>query len=294
MRSLRKSIIVLMVAGTYLLSSCGGGSDDPTPADQDTELTSLPEDTGGEHVAQVLGSTNAEFGYYVYLPGGYDGGTASYPLLVFLHGKSERGDGTNSITVLNKVLAHGPPKLIKNGTWDPTYPMIVISPQFHGDEGNENNWGGGITSNLKDFIAFAIEKYRVNTKRIYLTGLSHGGNGVYDYISKEDDSNDFIAAAVPIAAYGAGSGFSKAKNTPIWAFVGENDGANTTSTLNYIAKFNEQSPSPKHLAKLTVFPDATHDVWTRTYSGSGIGTADPAYDEFDISIYDWMLQFKRP
>jgi len=55
------------------------------------ELTSLPPDTGGTHTAHPLGSTGAAFGYYNYLPGGYDDTTAGYPLIVFLHGRGERG-----------------------------------------------------------------------------------------------------------------------------------------------------------------------------------------------------------
>jgi predicted peptidase len=293
MISLRKPIFLLMVAGLSILSACGGSdSEDPKPSDPDTPLNSLPDDTGGEHIAQVLNSTDAEFGYYAYLPGGYEGGTASYPLLIFLHGKNERGDGTNSLTVLNKVLVHGPPKLIKAKKWDPAYPMIVVSPQFHGADGN--NWGNGDTSNLKQFIEFVMEKYRVNNKRIYLTGLSHGGNGVYDYLSKESDATSYITCAVPIAAWGAGSGFSKCKNTPIWSFVGSEDNSNENATLNFTEKFNDQSPAPLHQAKLTIYPGSGHDVWTKTYDGTGMGTEDDAYDEFDTSIYDWMLQYKRP
>lgn len=293
MISLRKSILVMMATAMSILSGCGGGGGDPEPlVEPDTELTSLPPDTGGEHIAQVLGSTDAEFGYYVYLPGGYDGGTASYPVLVFLHGKTERGDGTNSLTVLNKVLANGPPKLIKDKKWDPTYPMIVVSPQFHGADGN--NWGNGDTSNLKQFIEFIKSEYRINEKRIYLTGLSHGGNGVYDYLSKESDATSYITAAVPIAAWGSGSGFAKCRNTPIWAFVGSEDNSNEENTLNFVTKYNEQTPAPLHQAKLTIFPGVGHNVWTKTYDGTGMGTEDDAYDAFDISIYDWMLQYKRP
>lgn len=296
MLTLRKAMALFFAASMLgMLASCGGSSDaDPTPSGgTDTELSALPEDTGGQHVAQVLGSTQSAMGFYVYLPGGYADGSASYPLLVFLHGKSERGDGSSTKAVLDKVLANGPPKMIKAGTWNPKYPMIVVTPQFHSTEGSANNWGGGDPSHLKNFIKFMIDNYRINPKRIYLTGLSHGGNGVYDYISLEDDATDYIAAAVPIAAYGAGKGFSKANDTPIWSFVGDLDGSNYTSTLNYIDKYNTQAPSPAYKARLSVFEGAGHDVWTRTYSGSGIGTASTDHDAFDKQIYDWMFQYKR-
>jgi hypothetical protein len=42
------------------------------------------------------------------------------------------------------------------------------------------------------------------------------------------------------------------------------------------------SPAPVD-ARLTVVPDAPHDVWARTYSGS---------DHYDI--YSWMLSHTKP
>ncbi len=276
-----------------LLISCSSDKkDDPRPVSDDLEA--LPKDTGGQHIAQVLGSTSAEFGYYVYLPGGYNDVANKYPLLIFLHGKGERGDGSSSQSVLDKVLVNGPPKLIKNKQWDPTYPMIVVSPQFHIDEGNLNNWGGGDPAYLKKFIEFLIDKYRVNTSRIYLTGLSHGGNGVYDYLSKLSDSENYLAAAAPVAAWGANTGFDKCKNTPIWVFIGDQDGMNFTTSKEFVTKYNAQSPAPANKAKITVFKNAGHDVWTRTYSGEGIGTADASFDPFNKTLYDWMLEFERP
>lgn len=291
----RKPLELLFLAGLFFILSSCGGDDDPAAPEEDSELTSLPEDTGGTHTPFVLGSTDADLGYYVYLPGGYDGNgnNKSYPLLVFLHGQSERGDGTGSLTVLNKVLANGVPKLIKNDQWDPTYPMIVVSPQYHViiDPDNPNNWGAGSPTPLKNFIKYMIDHYRINTSRIYLTGMSHGGNGVYDYITMESEATNYIAAAVPVAAYGAGTGFNKSKDLPIWAFVGELDATNLTTTTSFITKFNEQVPAPKYQAKLSVFPDKGHDVWTITYSSSGMGTAEG--DAFNESIYDWMFKYKR-
>jgi predicted peptidase len=171
--------------------------------------------------------------------------------------------------------------------------MMVVTPQYYGTTGNLNNWGGGDPSNLKKFIEYMISKYRINPSRIYLTGLSHGGNGVYDYISMVDDAESHIAAAAPVASYGARSGFNKSNETPIWTFAGELDATNFATSKNFVTKYNAQVPAPLFKAKISGYVGVGHDCWTRTYDGTGIGTSDPLYDLFNQSLYDWFFKYKR-
>ncbi len=288
---IKTKFLFLFALLSSLIFSCK--DDIPTIDTLSDTLTSLPVDTGGKHTAQLLGSTDAAFGYYIYLPGGYEEVNANYPMMIFLHGKSERGDGTSDPEVLEKVLRNGPPKMIEKGEWSTKYPMIVVSPQYHGNTGNANNWGAGEASNLKRFIEYLIDNYRINKKRIYLTGMSHGGNGVYDYLTNVGDSLSYIAAAAPVAAYGANKGFVNSVNTPIWIFVGDQDVTNMNTSLTFRNKYNDQSPSPVHQAKITIFNQAGHNVWDRTYSRMGTVLTDSNYDPFDQSLYDWMFQFER-
>ncbi len=289
LKKINNLVILIVLLG--LMVGCKDES--PSSSGVNDALGSLPEDTGGVHLANVLGSTNAAFGYYIYLPGGYDEANSNYPVMIFLHGKSERGDGSNNPEILDRVLRNGPPKMIERDEWSPKYPMIVISPQYHGTTGNANNWGAGDANNLKKFIEYVIDKYRINKNRIYLTGMSHGGNGVYDYLTNVADSASYIAAAAPVAAYGAGKGFENSVNTPIWVFVGDGDVTNMNTSKNFVTKYNEQNPAPVHQAKISIFNGVGHNVWDRTYSGQGLGTADANFNPFDQSLYDWMFQFER-
>lgn len=222
-------------------------------------------------------------------------------MIVFLHGKGERGNGTTELT---RVLNQGIPNLIKNNKWKdkPRYPAIVVSPQYHRTDGvgNENNWGEGNTADLKAFIEHVVSTYRINGKRIYLTGLSHGGNGVYDYLIKENDATNHVAAAVPIAAWGPHKYLSTCRNTPIWVFCGGTDGSipkkygNAWTSLNFVLKYNLQIPAPLYRAKFTLYPGVGHNSWARTYDLTGMVTGtDPLYDPYSISLYDWMFQYKR-
>ncbi|HEY3403398.1 MAG TPA: alpha/beta hydrolase-fold protein [Ohtaekwangia sp.] len=316
---MKRLLVLGTVAGLFALQGCVDNEAEVTPKTTITsssgtttntgvgvnsvvstyeDLTSLPPDTGGQHVAKLKGTTTAAFGYYIYLPAGYNTNTKSYPLLVFLHGKGERGNGT---TDLGRVLNTGIPNLIKNNQWKgkTKYPMIVVSPQYHPVDGKgaDNNWGEYHPEELKGFIEHVVNTYRINNKRIYLTGLSHGGTGAIDYLMMQDDATSHVAAAVPVAAYGYGTPnitYYKANNTPIWIFVGQSDWSNFTTCTNFITRYNAQIPIPDFKAKYTVYPGVGHESWTRTYNLSGMNTTtNPLYNPYNMSIYDWMFQYKR-
>lgn len=321
MMKFKKLLVLSMIASVLVLASCVDSSDEIQPKSDASptasspasntgsgsagssydDLTSLPADTGGEHIAKQKGTTVSAYGYYIYLPAGYKNNTKNYPLLVFLHGKGERGNGTSE---LGRVLNTGIPNLIKNNKWKtkPRYPMIVVSPQYDNADGkgNDNNWGEGDPSKLKAFIEHVATTYRVNKQRIYLTGLSHGGNGVYDYLILQSDATSHVAAAAPIAAWGPNKNYSMSKNTPIWVFCGGTDGSitnkygNLYTSLNYVTNFNKQSPAPKYKAKFTVYPGVGHNSWMQTYDLTGMtSVTDPIYDPYSTSLYDWMFQYKR-
>jgi predicted peptidase len=139
-------------------------------------------------------------GYYEYRPAGYGTGTRS-PLIVFFHGSGERGNG--SLEKLPRVLSHGPPKLIARGQ---SLPAIVISPQ------TEDRWSPSITT---PFIDYLLSHYDVDLDRIYITGLSLGGEGAWLYAK----SNPGIPAAlVPICGPDNNTGYGVLRDMPTWVF----------------------------------------------------------------------------
>ena len=99
-----------------------------------SDLKFLPVDTGGKHSAHILSETDAPYGFYIYLPAGYEQIPVNYPLLVFLHGIGEIGNSSEDVRKLDLVLIHGPPHLIHNGRWTTPYPMLVVSPQCHDED----------------------------------------------------------------------------------------------------------------------------------------------------------------
>lgn len=109
--------------------------------------------------------------------------------------------------------------------WDTTlantYPAIVIAPSAKGIGVTADTWWNH--AQLRQLIIDAKVKYRVDPKRIVVTGLSAGGDGTNQLI---DGSKDLIAAAMPGAF--AEDTFTnnpcQLADIPVWAFGNSSDG----------------------------------------------------------------------
>ncbi|MCC6873135.1 MAG: hypothetical protein IT378_02410 [Sandaracinaceae bacterium] len=220
------------------------------------------------HAPRPIGTTGAAQGYWEYLPAGY-GAARPSPLLLFLHGLGENGDGGAE---LERVLAHGVPRLIAEDRWDDALPFVVLSPQH---EGPRCHTAEGIRAVLEH----ALARYALDRSRLYATGLSCGGTGLWSYLAEDRDR--FLAAAIPIAGDGrdawARAGCALGR-VPIWALHGEGDTivpvAGTRVPIQGLRACEGAIE-----ARMTIYPGAGHDSWTRSYDGSA------GHD-----LYAWLLE----
>lgn len=230
--------------------------------------------------------TTQSNGYYEYLPAGYNSGNLKYPVLIFFHGSGERGDGSPS--QLPRVLAHGTPQQISQGIFPSsftvngkTFSFIVIAPQLMDDPQ---------ASGVNDIVNYVINHYRVDTTRIYLTGLSMGGGVTWEYPGEKLSYAQRIAAIVPVCGneWPANDRIQNiaAANLPVWATHNNGDPTVPVSyTIDFVNGINSQNPPPNPKAKMTIFNSNSHDAWTATY--------DLNFKEDGMNIYEWMLQYKR-
>ncbi len=250
-----------------------------------TDLYRLPKDTGGEHRKVYKNDSKGNFSYFIYEPSGYSENKLEYPLLVFLHGIGERGTTQEE---LKKVITHGPPKLIEMGDWSPQYPFLVLSPQL---DSRVNIWR---PADVEYMIKYISQLYRVNKRRIYLTGLSLGGQGVWNYGGIYGLTGK-VAALVPVCGSGNLANIQNLRHLPVWAFHGSNDNLikafSENGSVPMIMGINDSKPSIP--AKVTIYPGVGHDSWTITYNGEGQKNAITAYDPYDVDLYDWMLQYTK-
>ncbi|HTR30693.1 MAG TPA: T9SS type A sorting domain-containing protein [Puia sp.] len=225
-------------------------------------------------------------GFYEYLPKGYVEGTASYPLIVALHGISELGNGT---TQLPNILDDGIPMYITQHLFPETVTVdgqtssfIVILPQFVA-------WP--VATDVDDVITYAQQHYRVDKNRIYLTGLSMGGGAVWDYASTSTTFASNLAAIFVVAGAKAmnaqGAANIAKSNLPVFATNNSADPTvPDTVTINNVDLINSSVPPPAIKAIDTIFDATGHDAWTKSYDPSTI------YDN-GLNAYQWMLRYSR-
>jgi predicted peptidase len=212
-------------------------------------------------------SDKGELDYLLHLPETYDSkGEKRWPMILFLHGAGERG------TNIWKVATHGPAMLATNNF---PMPFIVVSPQCK--EGRI--WSNDVLLALLDHVT---SKHKVDTKRIYLTGLSMGGYGTWNLGLAHPER---FAAIVPICGGGDIIGpllssrekANDLKTLGIWAFHGGKDSVVPLSESERMVEAVKKAGVQE--VKFTIYPEAGHNSWTETYNNP--------------ELYKWFLQHSK-
>ena len=239
--------------------------------------------TYSQQIARSLtASTGLFIGFYEYKPVTYNANpTKKYPLIIFLHGIGERGNGT---TELPRVLANGIPKYINaghtmtftslSGTQET---FLVLSPQL---ANGEWSW---LNIYVEEMLKYAKTNLRVDTNRIYLTGLSLGGGGTWKYATASLANAKQFAAIFPVCGTREWSnmcGTLVAANLPVWATHAVDDG---TVPVNYtndaIDNINACNPAVKPIK--SIYPNGNHWIWDRSY--------DTTNNFHNPNVFEWFL-----
>jgi len=198
--------------------------------------------------------------YLLYLPPDYNVDTGKrWPFILFLHGSGERGSD------LERVKLHGLPKKLADGA---DLPFVIASPQCPAD----SYWLLHL-DDLKALVEDLTERYVVDRRRIYLTGLSMGGTGAWMLGAAFPE---WFAAMAPICGRGVPTLANRLKDMPIWVFHGETD---EVVPADESRRMTEALKKLDNDVKLTLYPGIGHDSWTQTYD-------NPA-------LYDWLLAHSR-
>lgn len=242
-------------------------------------------------VAKTMTSSGGLFvGFYDFRPPGYVASNTAkkYPLIIFLHGIGERGNGTTDIS---RVTANGIARDIKNGSTmtftvnGVTESFLVLAPQL------DTKYGGWVNGYTDAMMEYAKANLNYDPDRVYLTGLSAGGGGTWDYVSSKQGNAGIFAAIAPVCGSSytaAGMCYIAQAHLPVWAFHALDDGTVPVSmTQNAIKMINGCSPAPNPAPKVTYYAAGLggHGIWYMSY--------DESHTYANPNLYEWFLSKRR-
>ena len=186
-----------------------------------------------------------------------------YPLVVFLHGAGEVGSD-NALQ-----LKHGLPVFAKPEARE-KFPCFVFAPQCpKGKKWMDMDWitpgnaapaePGPMEKLVLGAMDALAEEFGIDPDCVYVTGLSMGGAGTWDLITRYPEK---FAAAIPICGGGDKEKAAAAKPIPVWAFHGLADNVVPPArSQEMIAGLRAAGGK----AWLTEYPGVAHDSWTYAY-----------------------------
>lgn len=187
------------------------------------------------------------------LPKNFDA-TKSYPLVLFFHGSGEAG--TNIATMYNQGL----PNVLKSG-YQPPFDFIMAAPQAT-SYGCNPDW-------IQYILADVKSKYKIDTTRIYATGLSAGGWATFGSQMNEPTSlGSTFAAIAPLSAAtqdltAANYTNFKSTQTYVWDIVGATD---VSYVANNQALCNNINSVVPNLAQFYTRAGIGHGNWIDIYN----------------------------
>lgn len=199
--------------------------------------------------------------YLLHLPAGYDAAAdKKWPLMLFLHGRGE------SFGPLSIVAKWGPPQIAST---DENFPYILVSPQCPRDDSWTSERQQAALVQLLDQV---LRDHRVDTDRVYLTGLSMGGYGSWKLSAAHPER---FAAVAPVCGGGDPAQAERLKSMPLWVWHGDRD------TAVPIAKSDEMVQAIRAAGstsvRYTTLEAVGHNSWSAAY-------ATP-------ELYAWFNQF---
>ncbi|MDF2524531.1 MAG: phospholipase [Clostridiales bacterium] len=266
-RTIGSIIFLVVVISCYFIQKAFNV--DEQKAAESESLTSLapsiaetiePADTFVEKKG-VFTYNNQKIQYLLIFPAKYTQTADKWPMILFLHGSSLRGQN------LDLVKEYGPTWFAEQRN---DFPFVVLAPQC----AENDNWDNKADV-LVALIDDVLKKYRINEDKVYLTGTSMGGRGTWT-VAREHP--EYFAAIAPLAA-----ARPKVPNTwnqlmlsmPIWAFHGEKD---SVAPLKDDEAIIDSLRSQGGIPRFTILPNKGHEI-AGVYKNQ--------------ELYDWFLMNTR-
>jgi predicted peptidase len=205
--------------------------------------------------------------YQVYVPRLYAETDDPLPVILFLHGRGERGaDGILPTEIgIGTALRRHPER----------YPAIVVFPQ------SPDIWQGGDTRIALEALDQTLAEFRTDSENVILAGMSMGGNGAW-YLAYHDPerfaklvvvcgfTHDFRDGLYPAIVEGDGRYeriAERVKELPIWIAHGGADDVVPVAESRNMAKALEAIGAD---VTYTVYPGVGHGAWEPAFQGEAL------------------------
>jgi predicted peptidase len=250
-RACTPSLATLAFVCTALLTGCGGstitaGANTPTAPG-----SSVPTPNGAASSGMPVMYYNS------FVPDTYAREPDKrFPLIISLHGAGGLIPADDLIDV-HAIHAKG-------------FGFIVVSPSSDG-----RAWS---VTRLEKFYADVIARYRVDPERVYLTGLSMGSYGAWDFAKAYPKR---FAAMALISGGGNGGSNCALKDLPIWLF---HNGADPVVPLSVSVATADSLRACGATPKQTIYDALPAGMWEHNAWQAAWTTPQ---------LYEWFLSHRR-
>jgi predicted peptidase len=199
--------------------------------------------------------------YRLFIPKAYSK-NSKYPLIIWLHGAG--GAGTDNVLQISGDQINGT-RMWTSPESQKKYPAFVLVPQSEGVWSQDTK---GLSPRLvlvNEILNSLKNEFSIDPKRIYVTGQSNGGVGVWEFICKAPDI--FAAAIALCSAPPSISNADKLVTMPIWALNGADEATSTlTRSREMIAAIRKAGGAPRYKE----YKGVGHEVWEHAFKEPGL------------------------
>ena len=202
-----------------------------------------------------------------------------YPLILFLHGSGGRGsDNEQQLWDANAIGAFAKQKVSSKFQSYIFAPQVPLNERWVSTEWDTDDYKLlPISSTMRKTLAaldsFIDNNKHVDTDRVYVLGLSMGGWGTWDAITRRPN---FFAAAVPICGGGDPIQVKNLAKVNVWAWHGENDSViDVNKSRKMVGAINSRNGNVRY----TEIKGRGHDSWLDVWNNK--------------ELWEWLFSQRR-
>jgi len=200
------------------------------------------------------------------------------PLVVVMHGAGERGG------VWCMPLVWGAPELVSYCARKGQKAIFVAGHVMGSQQWVNTPWAkkephefpaepSKSMAAIIDVVGELLKDPRVDTSRVYVTGVSMGGYGTWDFAMRK---TEWFAAAMPVCGGAANAELKRLKDLPLWVHHGGAD--NVVPTVRSQTAVEELKKLGSAV-KYSEYPGVGHNSWAKAYP--------------DDKVLDWLFAQRK-